>query len=242
MILAGMEIVTTHAVADVRINDVPMALVGAPDGFGRAFIPVPAYLVRGANMIAARMGPVGETQGKAEIRIAVFNEGDDFFSGAGGELVRLDWSSAEGAGVRSQGFGVGFGPDRWAWHRCQSWDQPEQALADAAGFVHELSAAFYASDTAWFENAAGAQFDDLAQAYSAIPAEQLRQQIAGAIAGAPPIPMPELHPPVPVLFAEKRLLGLFSADAEPYLRRPGETGVAARVLLGKLGGVWQIIR
>jgi hypothetical protein len=242
MILAGMEIVTTHAVADVSLNDIPTALVGAPDGFGRAFIPVPAYLVRGSNMLAARIGLVGEAQGKAEIRIAVFNDGDDFFSGAGTELVRLDWSAAEGTGVRSQGFRVGFGPERWAWHRCQSWDRPDQALIDAAGFVRELITAFFASDAAWFESAASAQFDDLAQAYSAIPADQLRQQIAGAIASAPPIPVTEQPPPVPVLFAENRLLGLFTADGEPYLRKPGDTGMAARALLGKLNGAWQIIR
>ncbi|WP_420382710.1 hypothetical protein [Novosphingobium sp.] len=245
--LYALEVDTKGAAADIRLNDIPVAIVGLPGGSGQAFIPVPDYIIRGTNRLAARVMAVPEHQpsaAKVVIRIARFDEGDGFFSNAGQELVRLDWNGTPGQAMLARDFQADFGPLQWSWGRCATWSTPAEALNDAAAFVRDLVKAYFAADADWIEHASSAKFADLALAFPSIPVAVQKAQIANAIRSDPPEPVPNLPPPQPVLCCERRLLMLLGSDGHPWLRkqRPGARGSGAQLKLGKIDRAWQLIR
>jgi hypothetical protein len=246
MTLCALEVVTEGAFADVRVNDLPVTLVGLPKGFGRAFIPLPSFIVRGLNQLTARVAAAPDAAGsslKVEVRIAVFQEGDDFFSSAGRELARVDWAGPTGQAMLSREFQADFGPASWAWSRCQTWSSPDEALADAMSFVRDLTLAFFNNDTNWIEQASQPKFADMAIAFTNVTEAEMKAQVAMALTAERPEPLPPLPPPRPALCASNRLLLLLGPDGQPWLRKratPNATG--AEVLLGKIGASWHIIR
>lgn len=247
MVLCGLEAVTRGTIAEVRLNDIPVATVGPPEGAGRAFVPVPAYVVRGTNQLSARFTPTpgpDAASPRAEVRVAVFQDGDRYFSNAGQELARLDWAGDSGPTTRNREFHATFGPPRWAWSRCDAWLTPDTALADALPFVRDLTRAYFASDAAWMETFSSAKFSDLALAFTNISEDGMKAQVASVIRREAPQPVPALAPPVPALCGDGRMLMLLGHDGLPYLRKTGSDShlVCAEVLLGKLGGAWQIVR
>ena len=247
MILAALEVITTAAAADVRLNDVPVAMVGLPGGHGRAFIPAPGFIVSGPNRLAARFVPIGEEQpgaASAQVRLAVFQEGDDFFTGAGDELARIDWTGASGPSASARDFAADFGPPGWSWSRCVRWSTPQEALSDAMVFVQGLARAYLANDTQWIEAASAPKFADLARAFPIFPEAEMKAQVAEMIRSEPPTPTTSLPAPSPQLCADNRLLFLIGADGGPWLHKGGTGPRAggAEMLLGKLDGKWQVIR
>lgn len=247
MVLCAIEATTRHASAEVRINDIPAAVIGHPTGTGSGYIPIPAFVVAGRNEIAARLiavPPGGEEPPFVELRAAVFQEGDIYFTGAGRELARIDWTGPGPEAVLRQTFVADFGPAEWSWSRCQRWPDPAAALADAGAFVSDLARAYYASDAGWLEAASGPKFDDMARAFTNVSGPEIRAQTAALIAASPAQPVPQTAPPQPRLCCEGRLLMLTGTDGRPWLRkpRPGQPETAAQILIGKLDGRWQVIR
>lgn len=244
MVLCALEVIAKGAFAEVRLNDLPVATVGLPGGHGRAFVPLSAFVVRGANQLAARVAAMPDAEEvKVEIRVAVFQEGDTFFTNAGRQLARLDWAGPTGQAMLADSFDATFGPAAWAWSRCAPWPSPAAALADATPFVQDLARAYFANDTAWIEGASQAKFADMAIAFTNVTEDEMKAQATMILEAEPAEPLPPLEPPQPVLCGNNRLLLLLGPDGAPWLRKrttPGATGL--EVLLGKIDGRWQVVR
>lgn len=245
MILAAMEVVARNAVADIRINDVPVVIVGE-QGNGSAFVPATPFIVSGANRLAARVMlqpvPPGEAP-EVMIRIAVFQEGDEYFTNAGQQLARLEWRGDPSPAMLDTGFEAGFGPPAWSWMACEAWTSVDQAMADASPFLGNLARAFYASDADWFDGVSDPKLADMTQAFDHLDEPTMRARLRADTAALPPAP-PQPIRPVPQLCGNGRLLAINAPGAPPMVSKPDSEGqpAAPRYIIGKLGGAWRIIR
>lgn len=244
MILAGLEIDAERVRATVRINDVPVAAVGGPGG-GRAFLPATPFIVRGENWLSVDTTPYpaeGEAAPRLVARIAVFEEGDAYFTDAGRQLARVEGGGGAAPLGRAP-FQADFGPGSWSWMRCRVWPSAEAALADAVPFVQEMLEAFARSDAGWFGDVSAHKFADSAQAFPTLKRAVIERIAGEEVAALPASAVPRVTP-IPVLCGDGRLLQLQSAGGEPLAMKPDGDGNFATLsaIVGKLDGRWLIFR
>lgn len=247
MVLAGLEVVVTGAEAELRVNDVPVVRLGGP-GTSRGFMPAVAYVIRGENRLAARLVAVASSPpaaSRAQIRLAIFDEGDTYYSNAGRELARLDWQGAPSPDLLATRFEAAFGPTGWSWMHCRRWLSAEQAIRDAHDFVVQLVRAYYQSDAYWIDEASQPKFADAAQAFTNMPESEMRRITSTLIAQTPKVSVPvDVAPIQPQLCGDGRLLELRDADGRPLIRKLDSRGqpFEPAILIGNLEGRWQIVR
>ncbi len=246
MPLAAIEVTTKGVMLEVRINDVPTLMVGEV-GDGQAFMSVTAFAVLGSNRLVARarINEAGQKASavEANIRVAIFSEGDHWFTNSGSELLRLKWSGGSNPTMLEGHFNCSFGPTAWAWEACQRWDNVTLATHDAMPFIQQFVQALAICDTTWIEAVSDPKFADMAIAFPAVSETEMRALNSKQLMETIPISPPQVSPS-PQLCGGNRLLQLQAGGGQPLLRKKTTDGheVSLSAIIGKLAGRWQIMR
>ncbi|PCG13347.1 MULTISPECIES: hypothetical protein [Sphingomonas] len=234
--LTYLEVDGAGVTGAIRINDLPVVALIA-EGM-RAYVPVPALLVRGANSLSAQVR-ANAPEARLSARVALFDDGEEFFTGAGRTLARIDAPPTTGRVQVT--FDCPIGPAAWAWHSCRRWASAAEALASAAPFVATLTAAFTRGDAATIVAACAPYLADLASAFPNRPAGFYAQQMMEHLSQRATL-LP-LRPDGSVLCADGRLLHLLAGDGNDLIRGQDQDGPFSwRALIGEIDGRWTVIR
>jgi hypothetical protein len=208
----------------------------------RAFVPVPAFLMLGENTLSLRALPVGE-KASFVVRLALFSDGDEFFTGTGVDLARIEQLQLQGSARFDRSFAHSFGVAEWSWSQCQVWPSAAAAMLDASSFIDELMNAFAGGDDEFLLRASEPLFRDMAIAFGNRSSEELVALARDQLQEAANKPAVSNLSAAPELNANGRLLRLTAGDGRDLLRKRDDEGpIYWPASIGKLNGKWQVFR
>lgn len=234
--LLFVEVQSEGVSGELRINDLHVVLVGP--GPYRAFVPVPHFVVHGANTLAAVLRE-SSSAARMAVRLAEFEEGQEFFQEAGREIARLDLTSLDPSPTVHF---LGSGPVGWSWNACHRWSDIETAWSDAAAFVVALLDAFERRDAPWIVGMSAPKHRDLGMAFTNRPLTEIESMVSDQIGEGYRLIRPTSSSFRPLLAAGGRLIHLLHADGGDLIRMSDDEGPSSwPAHIGKLEQGWRVI-